>query len=133
MAAEQSETTLRRGMSILFCLGSQEALEAGGLGVVRIAELVGREKSQISRTLKTLEQCGLLDRDPDTLRYRPSWELFALAARAGDHQLLEAVPPILEYVVSRLQEPAYLSVLQGRSALTMPRRTGPGWFKRPYQ
>ena len=30
------------------------AIESGGLGVTRIADLLGREKSQVSRTLKTL-------------------------------------------------------------------------------
>ena len=35
-------------------LGSDEAVERGGLGVVRIAELVGREKSQVSRALSAL-------------------------------------------------------------------------------
>lgn len=119
MAAEQSETTLRRGMSILFVLGTDEALDSRGLGVMRIAELVGREKSQISRTLKTLEACGLLTRDPESLHYRLSWEFFALAARAGDHQIVEAAPPILENLVSQLDETAYVTVLRGNEVLTI--------------
>ena len=117
--AEESETTLRRGMSILFALGSTEALEDGGLGVVRIAEIIGREKSQASRTLKTLEACGLLTRDPESLLYRLSWELFALASRAGDHHLVEAARQVLEVVVARVEETAYLTVMQGTDVLTV--------------
>jgi DNA-binding IclR family transcriptional regulator len=124
MTADQSETTLRRGMSILFALGTDEALEGRGLGVVHIAELVGREKSQVSRTLRTLEECGVVARDPETLQYRLSWELFALAARAGDHQLVEAAPPILERLVSRLEETVYLNVLQGNEVLTIAMQQG---------
>lgn len=124
MAAEQSETTLRRGMSLLFVLGCEESLRGGGLGVVRIAELAGMEKSQVSRTLRTLEACGLLNRDLDTLQYRLSWQLFSLAARAGDHQLVEAAPRILEQVVNQLQEAAYVSVLHGNEVLTIAAKNG---------
>ncbi len=116
---DQPETTLRRGVSILFVLGSSEAVDAGGLGVTRIAELLEREKSQVSRTLKTLVACGVLERDPTTLLYRLSWRLFALAARAGDHRLLESAPPLLERLVGAFDETAYLSVLQGREVLTV--------------
>jgi DNA-binding IclR family transcriptional regulator len=112
-------------MSILFALGSDEALDNGGLGVMRIAELVGREKSQVSRTLKTLEDCGMLSRDGETLQYRLSWKLLALAARAGNHQLIEAAPPILERLVSRLEETAYLNVLQGNEVLTIATQPSP--------
>lgn len=122
--AEQSETTLRRGMSILFAFGTDEALAGGGLGVVRIAELVGREKSQVSRTLKTLEECQLLSRDPGTLQYRLSWQLFTLAARAGVHQLVELCPAVLEKVVSQFEETAYVSVLEGSTVLTVAAQDG---------
>lgn len=118
-AADQSETTLRRGVSILFALGADEAVGGNGLGVTRIAELVGREKSQVSRTLKTLVDCGALDRDPQTLHYRLSWGLYALAARAGDGRLLELATPLLEQLVARLGETAHLSVLRGADVLTV--------------
>lgn len=124
MAPEKSETTLRRGMSLLFMLGSDESLERGGLGVVRIAELAGMEKSQVSRTLKTLETCGLLSRDPATLLYRLSWQLFTLAARAGDHHLVEAAPQILDHLVVTLQESAFVSVLRGSEVLTVAAKNG---------
>ena len=60
--------------------------------MTRIAELVGREKSQVSRTLQVLSEDGLVDRDPDTRAYRLGWRLFALAARAGDSRLAESAP-----------------------------------------
>lgn len=124
MAAEHSETTLRRGVSILFALSADEARDNGGLGVTRIAELVGREKTQVSRTLKTLEKCGLVSRNVKSLQYALSWQLFALAARAGDRRLLELTPPILERLVARLQETAYLNVLRGNEVLTVASQVG---------
>jgi len=73
---------------VLQTLYSDEAIAAGGLGVLRIAELVGEDKSQISRTLNALRQYGLVDRDLDTRAYRLGWALFAFAARSGDARVL---------------------------------------------
>src|SRR3712207_7713877 len=94
-------------------LGREEAVENGGLGVVRIAQLIGREKSQVSRALKTLAESGLVDRDPSTLHYRLGWRFFALAARAGEQMLLSVAPPLLERLMKSLGETVHLSVLQG--------------------
>ncbi len=118
-AADLSETTLRRGLGILFALGSAEARGNGGLGVVRIAELLGREKTQVSRTLKTLVDCDVVERDARTLLYRLSWQLFGLAGRAGDARLLDAAAPVVDRLVARLGESAHLSVLRGVDVLTV--------------
>jgi IclR family transcriptional regulator, KDG regulon repressor len=113
------ETSLGRGLEILLTLGGQEAASSAGLGVVRIAKLVGREKSQVSRALKTLAESGLVDRDPESLDYRLGWRLFTLAARAGDPRLLVAGGPWLERLVRQLGETAHLSVLDGAEVLTV--------------
>ncbi len=110
----ESATGLRRGIAILL------ALEGGGeLGVTRIAELVGREKSQVSRTLKVLADLGLVERDPETLAYRLGWRMFTLAAAAGDRRLADSAPRCLEELVTTFEENAYLSVLEGDDVLTV--------------
>ncbi len=114
---------LRKELAILIVLGCDEAVENGGLGVVRVAELIGREKSQVSRALRTLAQSGLVDRDPSTLHYRLGWRFFALAARAGEQRLLSVAPPLLERLVKDLGETAHLSVLQGTEVLTVLSRS----------
>ena len=117
-------------------LGGEEALEDGGLGVVRIADLIGREKSQVSRTLKTLAESGFVDRDPATLQYRLGWRFFALAARAGEQRLLSVAPALLERLVKKLGETAHLSVLRGTEVLTVLSESPPhavkadGWAGR---
>ena len=113
------EVNLRKELAILIVLGREEAVENGGLGVVRIAELIGREKSQVSRALKMLAASGLVDRDPSTLHYRLGWRFFALAARAGEQRLLSVAPPLLERLMKSLGETAHLSVLQGVEVLTV--------------
>jgi len=110
---------LERGLAVLQALAGSEASSRGGLGVVRLAELVGSDKSQTSRTLATLAGGGLVERDPDTLAYRIGWQVFALAARAGEPRLLAAAPGLLRGLVRELGESAHLSVRQGASVLTI--------------
>jgi IclR family transcriptional regulator, KDG regulon repressor len=114
-----SATSLRRGVDVLNVLAGDKALGSGGLGVLQIAELVGSDKSQVSRTLKILAEYGLVDRDPQTRAYRLGWSLFALAARAGDTQLLAAGETVVKELVRTLDERAHLTVLQGTEVLTV--------------
>lgn len=110
---------MRRGLAILFALEDDEALGGEAPGVVRIASLVGREKSQVSRTLRILAEYGLVDRDPVTLGYRLGWRLLAIAGRASNAALIAAVDPLLQRLVCELGERAHLSVLQGGEVLTV--------------
>lgn len=87
--------------------------------LIELAGMVGREKTQISRKLETLAESGLVDRDPRTHRYRLGWRFFALAAHAGDEQLLAAAPPIMRGLVETTGERVHLTVLQQGRALTV--------------
>jgi IclR family transcriptional regulator, KDG regulon repressor len=111
--------TLGRALDILEVLGGDEAATNGGLGVVRIADLLGREKSQVSRALKTLSARGFVDRDPDTREYRLGWRLYGLAARTGRSRLIVLAPAVLRELVASLGETAHLSVLAGADVLTL--------------
>ena len=115
----QDATGLRRGLAIVEVLAEHAAADGGPLGVVRIAELVGREKSQVSRTLRTLAETGFVERDPVTRGYRIGWRLFALAARAGEPRLLALAQPVMRGLVAELGETAHLSVLDGAEVLTL--------------
>lgn len=134
MVAETA-TSLRRGLAILFALEG-DASRDGGLGVTRIAELLGREKSQISRSLKILAQYGLVERDPDTRGYRLGWRLFAMAGRSGHANLVVASAPLLKGLVRDLGETAHLSILEGSEVMTLlseaPNRAvrAAGWIGR---
>lgn len=111
--------TLERALEVLLALGDGDAASNGGLGVVRIAERLGREKSQVSRTLKTLAAHGFVDRDPETLEYRLGSRLYALAVQTGRSRLLSVAPGLLRALVAELGETAHLSVLQGSEVLTL--------------
>ena len=118
-AAGDRETSTRRGLEVLLALGSETAVEQGSLGVTRIAELLGREKSQVSRTLKTLAEFGLVERDAETRGYRLGWRIYALATVAGQRRILDAGRPILRELSRDLGESAYISVRQGPESLTI--------------
>jgi IclR family KDG regulon transcriptional repressor len=111
--------TLGRALDILDLLGGEEAAANGGLGVMRIADLLGREKSQVSRALKTLSARGFVDRDPETREYRLGWRFYGLAARTGRSRLTVLAPPLLRELVAGLGETAHLSVLEGAEVLTL--------------
>jgi IclR family transcriptional regulator, KDG regulon repressor len=115
----ERETSIRRGVEALLTLASDEAAAEGGLGVTRVARMLGREKTQVSRTLSTLAEYGLVDRDPDTRAYRLGWRIYAMAQMAGSRRLLDSARPLLAALVARFGEGAHLSVLQGGEVVTV--------------
>ena len=117
-AVGERETSIRRGIEVLLSLGGDESLEAGGLGVTRIADLLGREKSQVSRALKALHEYGLVERGKDN-GYRLGWRLYALAQLAGERRLREIAEPYMRRLAHSLGERVHLSVLQGLETMTV--------------
>lgn len=134
--AVDTASGLRRGLRALDLLAGDEAVRRGGLGVVEMARRLGVDKSQASRTLKTLAEHGLVERDPQTRCYRLGPRLFAYAAMVSDQRLLELAPPLLRRLVTSLGERSHLSVLDGTSVLTLMSESPPhalqaaGWAGR---
>src|SRR4051812_14306371 len=121
---------LARGLDVLAALGEPEAAREG-LGVVRLAAIVGGDKSQLSRTLATLAEQGFVERDAETLTYRLGWRIFALASRAAENRLIVAAPAVLRGLVAVLGESAHLSVRQGAHTLTLLSEPSPSAVHAP--
>jgi IclR family KDG regulon transcriptional repressor len=117
-APGERETSIRRGVEVLLSLASEESLAASGLGVTQIADLLGREKSQVSRALKALSEYGLVERREDST-YRLGWRLYALAQLAGERRLLDTAAPLMRRLAQSVGERVHLSVLQGTETLTV--------------
>lgn len=110
---------LQRDLELLTVLASAEAIRRGGLGVVRAAELAGRDKTQVSRALSTLCDAGLVDRDPDTRAYRLGWRLYTLAAQTHEAYLQTVGDPFLVQLCEQVQETTHLCVLRGVDVITV--------------
>lgn len=124
MAYEQKQppvarTGASRVMAILDALASADPIVfPDGLGVADVARILGREKSVVSRQLKSLLETGLVSRDPSG-RYELSWRLFALALRTGDQRLTKRAAPLMFRLTETVRERTYLTVLSDGEVLTV--------------
>ncbi|WP_375002977.1 IclR family transcriptional regulator [Aeromicrobium sp. CTD01-1L150] len=121
-SSRRNSSGLARDVEILDLLA-----EAGeqGLGVVRIAQLLGRDKAAMSRALATLADAGLIDRDSRQLSYRLGSRLYAIAARTQEASLDHRARPILRSMVHALRETAHLCVLRAGNVLTLASEPSP--------
>ncbi len=110
---------LKRDLDVLELLATDEAWESGGLGVSEIAQKLGRDKGQISRVCKTLEQSGLVGRDVWTRKYALGHHIYSLAMRTREAQLANLSHAALLRLVAVSEESAHLTVLRGGSVLTV--------------
>ena len=128
-APRRNASGLARDIEILELLGGAEAAQNGGLGVMRIAQLTGRDKAVISRTLATLEDAGLLERDAASLGYRLGPRLYALAARTTESRLVGESRPYLRRIAQHTRETTHLCVLRGGNVLTVVSELSPHEFR----
>lgn len=87
--------------------------------MVRIAERLGREKSQVSRALRALEAEGMVERDPRTRTYQLGWALYTLAARGVETRLVRAAATRLRGLAEDYGRTVRLCVLIGGRVLTL--------------
>lgn len=125
----RNSSGLIRDIEILDLLGDPYVSDSGGLGVVRIAQLTGRDKAVVSRSLATLSEAGLLDRDPVTLNYRLGYRLYALASRTAESRLAREVQPALRRIAQFTRETTHLCVLRGGNVLTILSELSPHQFR----
>lgn len=119
MNMEQKQSGAARVMAVLDVLGSADAAQfPDGMTVSDVSRTLGREKSVVSRQLKSLLETGLVARDPDG-RYELSWRLFALALRAGDQRLTKVAAPLMFRLTEVVRERSYLTVLSDGEVLTV--------------
>ena len=98
--------------------------------VSELSCIVGRERSQVCRMLKSLRQAQVVEQDPYSHRYRLGWRVRVLAAGAGDQVLVRAARPILQALVARTGEVALLTVLEANRGLTVMREESQNSLRR---
>ncbi|MFJ2718196.1 MULTISPECIES: IclR family transcriptional regulator [unclassified Streptomyces] len=107
-------TVLRNGIGVLRTFSVDEP----ELGVTEIATRVGLHKSTVSRILATLEQDGLVERDPGSRRFRLGLGVIAMAGPLlADLDVRRAAYPVLQELSHRTGETAALLVWNGAEAV----------------
>jgi len=87
---------------------------------------MGLHKSTVSRLMATLEEGGLLARNPETQRYRLGIELLGLAAQVASHtDVREIARPLLRQLASDCQESVNLVVLDGGQVVNLDQFVAP--------
>lgn len=114
-----AQSSASRVMAILDTMTSADpAAFPDGLSVADVARLLERDKSVVSRQLKSLLETGLVSRNSSG-RYELSWRLFALAVRAGDQRLTKLAAPLMLRLTETVRERTYLTVLSDGEVLTV--------------
>ena len=113
---------LERGLLALQTLAEPDVGPAG-LTVNELAERIGSDKSQTSRTLATLAVHGWVVRDDTSGAFRRGPMPFSIASRTLEARLLALSAPHLRALARDLGETVHLSVRQPSGVLTLASET----------
>lgn len=118
--AEQAPTlsSMGRGFEVLSRLARLMSEQHAGASVLDVARSLGRDRSQISRTLAALAETGLAVRDAAG-DYRLSWDWYARARELVDGRLRTTGLSILDDLAESVGEACFLGVLAGDSTVTI--------------
>ena len=96
------------------------SLQTPERGVTELGRELGLHKSTVSRLMKTLEQGGLLTRNPATERYRLGIDLIGLASQVVSYMdIREVARPFLRRLAEASQETVNLSVLDAHQVINL--------------
>jgi len=105
----QRVQSVARAAELLKALGAH----GGPASVFDLADRCGLNRSTAWRILATLEDEGLVERDPATGRYEIGYALVALGAAAGHDPLVRRARPALRALAEACLETASLAVPRG--------------------
>jgi DNA-binding IclR family transcriptional regulator len=114
-------SALTNAIDILRCFSAARP----DLSFADVMALTGKPKSSTSRLLRSLRDCGLLEQDPHTRRYRPGLLTFELGRLHRAHDdLLGLAERELRHVCARTGHTGYIAVLDGFEQVVL--RIAPG-------
>lgn len=90
-----------------------EALAEGGeMGVTEVSRAIGLSKTAVYNTLATLETRRMVNRDPETSRYRLGWRTYELGTEVLRHnELAPLARPLLKELAARTEETVLFGIL----------------------
>jgi IclR family KDG regulon transcriptional repressor len=118
---ESGLRTVQRALDILYCF----SLEQQELTLTEIANQINLAKSTTTRLLATLEQNNLIQKDPDTLKYRLGQGLYYLGYIAGKSIVVkEIAKPIMQRLRDETRETVNLYILENESRVCIEQCEG---------
>ncbi len=109
-------STIDKAMELMNCFSAQRP----EISLSEFRRLVGRDKATTYRHLTSLEVAGLLEKNPDTKRYRIGPAVLRLAhLREATTPRLQAVRALLPALAEATGETAHASILQGGQLVTL--------------
>ncbi|WP_307307250.1 IclR family transcriptional regulator [Pseudarthrobacter enclensis] len=130
-------SSMGRGLSAVLAAGERHARGLPGGTVAEIATDLGRDRSQVSRSLRTAEQEGFLRRTPQRT-FALDWSLLTDAHLLTRRRLHTDGMLALEQLSDETDEGCFLGILSGDSTVTVgesipasSKMVG-SWLGRPY-
>ena len=113
-------TTLENATAVLK-LFNRSGVSQGqpGLTFTDITQALGLPKSTVSRLLSTMENQGLLERDPDTRCFHVGHMLLTLASNYLSTPLVDGASSMMARLAAESSCTGYISVLEGREIMVM--------------
>lgn len=112
--------SVRHAFEVLAVLAEDEELRAEGMGVVKVADRLGIDKSQASRILKLLAEEGMVDRHPHTRAYRLGWRMVAMSEVVARRDLVRSGRSVTHAVAQATGGAAAVCVLsRGESVVLL--------------
>ncbi|MEQ4725429.1 IclR family transcriptional regulator [Nonomuraea sp. B19D2] len=134
------DSSVARGLDALSELA--RLTTGGGHGplpsVSDLARKLGRDRSQLSRSLGAMAAEHFVLRDDVSGGFAPHWRLYAVAQELTAHRLRTDGLTALEGMAAETGESCYLGLLVGDTTVTIAERVPPGsrqlgsWIGRPY-
>ncbi|WP_043793815.1 IclR family transcriptional regulator [Pseudarthrobacter chlorophenolicus] len=130
-------SSMGRGVLALLAVGSRHAAEHPGGTVADIAAGLGKDRSQVSRYLRSAEQEGFLARTAHRA-YALDWEFLTDAQQLTTRRLESDAAIALDTLAADTDEACFLGVLHGNSTVTIGESVPASsnlvgsWLGRPY-
>ena len=104
--------------------------------VIELADVCGLNRSTAWRLLATLDQHGLVERDPVSQRYRVGYAFLRIAAAAEHDPLVRRARPVLERLALETGETSNLAVAKRFNLVYVdqvdpPQIMAPNWLGKP--
>ncbi|HYG05774.1 MAG TPA: IclR family transcriptional regulator [Stenotrophomonas sp.] len=115
-AADQGLPTAIVSLKVIEALAAAPA----GLGVTRLAEMLGMPKARIHRHLSMLREFGYVDQDPRTNQYRVGWQMFLLGrACTSRFDVMSLAKPVLEALRDQVGQTVVIATYSDREVVVI--------------